>query len=361
MVLPMQYNASTVKIGDLTLASGQLLRNVEIAYERVGPRDAPTILVCHALTGNQYAVGEPEQPGWWAGLIGEHKYVDTTRYQVITTNVLGGCNGSTGPLSMNPEMDQPYRSHFPFITVRDMVHAQYEALRSLGITHLHAIIGGSLGGMQVLEWGIMYPDYMDILIPLAVTPYLSDYGIAYNTLGRLAITQDPAWQDGLYALDSPPATGLSLARIAGMLTYRSAELFSARFDRSEKEGWGISHEEVAYQVESYLIHQGQKLVQRFDANSYLYLLKAMDQHDIGYLRGEWRDAIKAIQAKVIALGYRNDLLYPPDQIQAFVDVCRDDHKQAIFVEIDTPFAHDGFLADYPKWGHIIQEGLNETY
>lgn len=361
MVLPMQSKICKVKIGDLTLESGQVLRNIEIAYERVGPVDAPTVLVCHALTGNQYTVGEAEQPGWWSGLIGEQKYVDTTHYQVITTNVLGGCNGSTGPLSLNPRTNEPYRSQFPFITVRDMVRAQYQALRCLGIKHLHAIIGGSLGGMQVLEWGILYPDFMDLLIPLAVTPYLSDYGIAYNTLGRLAITQDPAWKGGLYSLESPPITGLSLARIAGMLTYRSAELFSARFERSEKEGWGKSHEEVAYQVESYLIYQGQKLVDRFDANSYLYLLKTMDHHDIGSNRGGWEVALNRIQAKVIAFGYRNDLIYPPKQIRQFIEQIQQNGKKAEFYEIDTLFAHDGFLADYPKWGNLIKEGLDGGY
>lgn len=345
-------------IGDLVLESGQTLQNIEIAYERVGPIDAPTILVCHALTGNANTVGTKDNPGWWAGLIGEGKYVDTRRYQIITTNVIGGCDGSTGPQHVDPNTGEAYRSAFPFITIRDMVHAQYKALQLLGITHLHAVIGGSLGGMQVLEWGVLYPQFMDILMPMAITPYFSDYAIAFNALGRLAITQDPDWKGGYYESDAPPANGLRLARIAGMITYRSPELFTSRFEREPKESWGHAHDEISFQVESYLVYQGDKLVQRFDANSYLYLLKAMDRHDIGYLRGGWIEAMRAIQAKIIAFGFRNDLLYPPEQIQSFVNICRKYHKDATFVEVDTPFAHDGFLAEYSKWGNRVKEGLD---
>ena len=159
--LDFYYKSSVVNIGDLRLESGSLLPNVEIAYERVGPVGAPVILVCHALTGNQYAVGTPINPGWWSEFIGPNKKLDTNKYQVITTNVLGGCNGSTGPQSINPLDGKPYQGRFPFVTVRDMVYAQYRALRKLGVHHLQAVIGGSLGGMQVLEWGLLYPDYMD--------------------------------------------------------------------------------------------------------------------------------------------------------------------------------------------------------
>ncbi|WP_273000185.1 homoserine O-acetyltransferase MetX [Hydrogenibacillus schlegelii] len=347
----------TVSIGALRLESGRVLPEVHLAYERVGPRDGPTVLVCHALTGNHIAVGTDENPGWWAGLIGSGKPIDTDRYQVVTFNVLGGCDGSTGPTSIDPETGRPYGPEFPFVTVRDMVRAEYLALRRLGIDRLHAVIGGSLGGMQALEWGVMYPEYMDLLFPIAVTPWLSDYAIAFNAIGRLAILSDPAWNGGHYDPAHPPKAGMIIARMAGMITYRSAEQFNNRFNRAERDGWGNRHDEVSFQVESYLIHHGEKLARRFDANSYLYLLKAMDTHDLGRGRGGIEEAIKRIRARVVAISYRGDLLYPPQEIAAFVRRLRANGVEASFYEVDTLYGHDGFLTEFGKWGPIVREQL----
>lgn len=338
-----------VKIGTLFLESGKKLPDVEIAYERVGPVHAPVVLVCHALTGHQYAVGTKSEPGWWSGLIGEDKWIDTNRWQVITTNVLGGCNGSTGPLSRNPQTGKRYRADFPFITIRDMVRAQYEALQALGISKIHTVIGASLGGMQVLEWGLMYPEVVGRIVPMAVTPYLSDYAISYNSIARQAIQNDPAWDGGNYALDRPPKTGISIARMVGMLTYRSRELFNARFGRSPRENWGESHTEQAFEVESYLQYQGKKLSRRFDANSYLYLLKAMDSHDIGRGRGGWKKALAELSLPIIAFGFRGDLLYPPEEVALLAG------ENGRFYEIDTPYGHDGFLVQFERWGPFVEE------
>jgi len=351
------YNEGTVKIGDLELESGQTLNNVEIAYERAGYVNAPVILVCHALTGNQYTVGEGKEKGWWSDFIGPDRWIDTNRYQVITTNVISGCDGSTGPNSFNPSAGTLYRTDFPFVTVRDIVHAQYLALRKLGVDHIHAVIGGSLGGMQVLEWGILYPTFMNLLIPIAATPFLSDFAIAFNTIARRAILQDPAWKNGKYTADEGNIVGLSIARMIGMVTYRSSQLFNQRFNRKILEKWGKAHDEITFEIESYLLYQGEKLIQRFDANSYLYLLKAMDSHDIGRERGGWKKALSQIQAPILAIGFYGDLLYPPEQLRELTSIYRQTGKKAWFYQVDTNFGHDGFLTEFEKWGDIVKEGL----
>ena len=342
-------------IGSFTTELGAQIRNVKIAYERIGPKDAPVIFVCHALTGNQYAVGDEEQPGWWSGLIGKGKHIDTTKWQVITMNVLGGCNGSTGPLSEDGDGNK-YGVKFPFISVRDIVNSHYSALKRLGIHNVHAIIGGSLGGMQVLEWGILYPNFAKILLPLATSPYLSDFGIAYNTIARFAITNDPNWNEGNY--EGNPTIGLSIARMIGMISYRSSEQFNARFTREIREGWGNNHQESSYQIESYLKYQGEKFINRFDANSYLYLLKAMDHHDIGRKRNGWRKALATIKANIVAISYKGDIIYPSNVLNEVCKICQHNGQTAKHYEIDTIFGHDGFLVEFEKWGHLIEEELN---
>ena len=351
------YEASIVEIGDLVLETGKIIKNVQVAYERVGAKDAPVIVACHALTGNQFTVGTEQEPGWWAGLIGPNKTIDTLHFQVITMNVIGGCDGSTGPLTSNPDTRLTYRTDFPFVSIRDMVNAQYIALKKLKIDHVRAVIGGSLGGMQVLEWGALYPDYMDTLIPIAVTPYLSDYAIAYNSIARLAIVNDPAWKQGHYS-SNEEVNGLKIARMVGMITYRSSDLFNDRFSRSENEEWGNQHDETTYEIESYLRYQGEKLTKRFDTNSYLYLLKAMDRFDIGYQRNGWQNAVKEIKAKMIAIGFQGDLLYPPNELAKLVNAYQEVGGKGRFYEVETLFGHDGFLVEFDKWGHLVKEGLH---
>lgn len=332
-----------IHIGDLTLESGLVLDQVHLAYEWAKQENAPTVLVCHALTGNERTIGSATQPGWWSGLIGPGKSIDTDQYAVITFNILGGCNGSTGPTAVNPKTGKPYRTDFPEITIRDMVRAERKALKALGINHLHTVIGGSLGGMRALEWGVMYPDAMDLLIPLAVTPSLSAYGIAFNYIGLHAIETDEGYAKGHYEKTSN-VKGFETARIAGMLTYRSDQLFNGRFARNTSV-------EGHYEVESYLQHMGKKISSHFDPNSYCTLLRALNTHDIGRGRGGVVEAAKRIKAKTVLLGFTHDLIYPPETIRLFADIVPD----ASFCLINTKYGHDGFLTEFDKWGFVIRQ------
>ncbi|EDL64602.1 homoserine O-acetyltransferase MetX [Bacillus sp. SG-1] len=339
------YQTGTVLIGDLLLESGKLLKGAELRYELSGRKTGPVILVCHALTGSHLSVGTEKQPGWWRELIGPSGYINTKGFLVLTFNVLGGCDGSTGPASVNPETGEQYRMAFPELTVRDIVKAQYQALEELGVSSLEAVIGGSLGGMQALEWGLLYPSFVKKVFLLASTPYFSDYGIAFNTIGKTAIISDPNWREGKYERPAD-VLGLRVARMAGMVTYRSPELFQKRFNRSK------ASEEI-YQVESYLAYQGEKLANRFDPNSYLYLMAAMNSHDIGRDRGGWKEAASQFQPQLIALGYTNDLIYPPVLIKEFAHLV----NNSTYYEIETLFGHDGFLTEFDKWGNLISRHL----
>lgn len=347
-MLSKQNNQSVVadiSIGPLQLTSGDVLNHATLRYERVGPTDAPTILVCHALTGNHYTVGTDTKPGWWRGLINEGSFIDTRLFQVITFNVLGGCDGSTGPTTINPETGKAYQASFPCLSVLDLVNAQYKALKQLKIDSLHAVIGGSLGGMQTLEWGLSYPNIVNNLVPLAVTPYLSDYGIAFNHIAKTAVENDPTWNNGDYD-KSISIIGLEIARMIGMVTYRSSTLFSQRFNRD------ITNED--FNVASYLNYQGEKLSQRFDANSYLILLEAMNHFDIGKERGGWKEAYSSLRIPTLTLSYDKDLIYEPSLIKQ----CSSHLPHGTYYHIETNFGHDGFLVEYDKWGPIIKDFLN---
>lgn len=329
---------TSVSIGNLVLESGEVLENAELAFERTGNEGGPVVLVCHALTGDQCAVGTADLPGWWSGLIGSGNAVDTNVFQVITFNVLGGCNGSTGPLSTNPKTGKAYRSAFPAITIKDMVQAEYQALKELGISHLAAVIGGSLGGMKTLEWGRSHPEFVDIIFPLAVTPYYSAYGIAFNYIGIQAIENDPHFKNGYYR-QSSDIKGFEVARMAGMVTYRSSEMFNQRFGRKP-----FGH---GYDVESYLGYQGQKLANRFDANSYLTLLKAMNTHDIGE---------EILDVEIFALSFTHDFLYPSELMVPWLE----SQPRAAWEIIETKFGHDGFLVEFEKWSGFIRKKLEHA-
>lgn len=350
----------TLELDQVRLESGAVLENVSVAYERAGAPDAPVILVCHALTGSQAAVGTETDPGWWSGLIGRNKAISTEKYQTVTFNVLAGCNGTTGPLSVNPRTGLQYRTAFPFVTVRDIVTVHYLALKKMGVRHLLATIGGSLGGMQTLEFALMYPDFIDTCICLAATPASSDFSIAFNQTARKAIMDDPNWRVGSYTEDHPPVQGLSTARMLGMLTYRSAALFGERFGRQPKEGWGTSHWETAFQVESYLNYQGEKLTKRFDANSYLYLLKALDSHDITRNRGTLTDTLAKLKVPVLAVGFEGDLLYPAEEIRRMIDLHKGYQPLSRFYQRMTKYGHDGFLVECDEWGQWVAVWLAET-
>jgi homoserine O-acetyltransferase len=339
----------SVSIGNFQLESGDWLEHVELSYESFGPSNAPVVLVCHALTGDQYAIGTEETPGWWSGLIGPGKYIDTNVFQVITLNVLGGCSGSTGPTTIDPFTGEQYRSSFPTITIRDMVHVEKKGLLALGIDLLHAVVGGSLGGMRVLEWGLLYPRDMNLLIPLAVTPYLSDSGIAFNYIGIHAIETDTRFNNGNYNRSSD-IKGFETARMAGLVTYRSEELHKDRFARKTRS-------DGLFEIESYMKYQGTKLSDRFDANSYLTLLRAMNTHDIGRDRGGIEVATKQYEAKVVVIAFTHDLVYPIEHMHSFTQLIPDNN----FHVVNTPFGHDGFLTEFEKWGTILTIHLGEKH
>lgn len=355
----------TMVLPSITLECGETIRQVEVAYETSGTLNAErnnAILICHALTGDARAVGDEETPGWWEGLIGPGRYVDTNRYFVITSNVLGGCAGTTGPASLHPESNTPYGADFPVVTIRDMVQVQYELVRQLGIDKLFAVIGGSMGGMQVFEWATSYPEMMEVVVPIATCARLSAVAIAYNDVGRQAILSDPSWERGHYYPGKGPVNGLSIARMLGMITYRTADLFEYRFGRRLKDDKGdVTKFDSTFQIESYLRYHGQKLVDRFDANSYLYLLKAMDSHDIGRNRGGIKKAIESIQAHVLSIAISDDLLYPAQHQEEVVAMMKAAGKNVEYHYIDSIYGHDGFLVEFVKIGPLVESYLNEQY
>lgn len=345
LVDQINHIVADLDIGSLTLESGEVLEHVVLRYERVGCPNAPVLLVCHALTGSHLAVGTSDNPGWWNGLIGKGKTIDPQHFfQIITFNVIGGCNGSSGPASINPKTGNPYRMNFPYISIRDMVHAQFAGLKKLGITKLAAVIGGSLGGMQAMEWGLLYPNTVEKLVILAATPALSDYGIAFNHIAATAIQTDPSWNGGNYE-KGVLLSGLGIGRMIGMISYRSPDLFTKRFARKETT--------TGFSVTSYLDYQAKKLMQRFDANSYLYLLRAMNDHDIGRKRGGWKNAAKSYPMPILFLSYTKDLIYEPCDIQQFAEIV----PNGVHHRIDTDYGHDGFLVEFEKWGKYIRDFL----
>ncbi len=338
------------------LEGGGQLRDVRLAYETWGTLadDASNaILVCHALTGDSHAAG-PQGPGhatagWWDGLIGPGRVLDTERWFVVCVNVLGGCQGTTGPASPRPDRRGRYGSEFPVVTIRDMVRTQARLADALGIDAWAAVIGGSMGGMQVLEWGVMFPDRVRALVPIATCTAATAQQIAYWSTGRRAIALDPRWRNGDYYDAAPgdgPHGGLALARMISQITFRTDRVFTDRFGRDEVESLA-GHFDLwqRFQVERYLEHHGDKLIRRFDANSYLLLTKAMDLHDLGRRRGGLEPALARIQAPVVAVGVSSDVLYPAYQSRDLVAALTGRGHDARYVEIDSPHGHDAFLIE----------------
>jgi homoserine O-acetyltransferase len=343
----------------LVLECGARLAPVVVAYETYGVLNSDgtnAILVCHALSANAHAAGyhspDDKTPGWWDGLIGPDKAFDTDRYFVICPNILGSCYGTTGPTSLNPKTGEPYRLSFPQVTVRDMVRVQKRLLDYLGVHRLVAVSGSSLGGMQVLEWGVMYPDFCESLIPISTAAQQPAWCIALNTTARTAITNDPVWCGGTY--EHQPTHGLALARMIGMISYRSPQEFEIRFGRQRKNPAGdVFNFDNCFQIESYLHHQGQKLVQRFDANTYLYLTRAMDLHDVARGRGTIERTLAGVRARVLSIGVSSDQRYPTscqEQIARLI-------PSAQYVEIDSIHGHDAFLIEFEKFGSAISTFL----
>ena len=354
------------------LEGGGQLRDITIAYETWGELDASAsnaILVCHALTGDTHAAGQPGPghvvPGWWDGLIGPGKALDTERWFIVCANVLGGCQGTTGPASPNPDDPdgRPYGSAFPVVSVRDMVRTQAVVANQLGVDRWLSVIGGSMGGMQVLEWGVTFPDKVRSLVPIATAPAASAQQIAYGTVGRKAIRLDPRWRGGDYYDAEPgegPQQGLAIARMVAQITYRTDDVFTDRFGREVVEPLDGFSLWQRFQVERYLEYHGDKLARRFDANSYLLLSKAMDLHDVGRGRGGVQHAMARIGAPVLSIGIRSDTLYPPYQQQQICEALDAVGSACRYVEIDSPHGHDAFLIDLDQVGAALGEFLTSV-
>ncbi len=344
-------------IGSFEPELGGYLPEATVAYETWGELDATgenAVLVAHALTGDSHAAGgaceEYPRGGWWDPMIGPGRLIDTDRHFVVCANVLGGCSGSTGPASEEPGDGRPYGPRFPMVTIRDMVRAQRRLLDSLGVRRLAAVVGGSIGGQQALEWAVEYPGFVRKAVPVAATGALGPQGIAMSEIGRRAIVDDPDWQGGeYYGTGRSPEKGLALARMAGMVTYQSAAGKWARFGR-EPASRPALHREFGgrFEVESYLHYQGRDLTGRFDANSYLYLTRAMDLYDVaaGYASPE--EAYGRIGAEVLFVGISSDWLFPPGEVRAAAARAREAGADARYVEIQSDSGHDAFLKDWDQ-------------
>lgn len=349
---------------EFLLESGVSLPRIDIAYETFGTlNDEGTnaILVCHALTGNAHA-GRKDAAGagagWWDGIIGKGKGLDTDRYFVICSNILGSCYGTTGPTSLDPGTGRQYRTTFPQVTVRDMVRVQKRLLDTIGVRRIETVIGGSLGGMQVLEWGILYPDFVRTIIPVATSAMHSAWCIGISEAQRLAIMGDPAWEGGNYT--KQPAQGLALARMIAMISYRSRLSFEGKFGRTtvtgaNQERFPSVFDQLPYsfQIESYLRYQGQKLVDRFDANTYLLLTRAMDLHDVSAGRGSVNDALGEIKAKALCVGISSDVLYPVVEQQQIAGAL----PHGRYAEIESIHGHDAFLIEFEVLNCLIRQFL----
>ncbi len=353
------------------LEGGGKLREITVAFEtwgRLADDGANAVLLCHALTGDAHAAGPsgPGQPtaGWWDAMIGPGRVLDTDRYFVVCANVLGGCQGSTGPASPRPDRPGRYGSSFPVVSVRDMVRCQATLADVLGVRRWLSVIGGSMGGMQALEWAVMYPDRVRSLVPIATCVAATAQQIAYWSTGRQAIVLDPAWNGGDYydaAAGAGPHGGLALARMISQITFRSEQVFTDRFGRDVVEPLGGTFELwQRFEVERYLSYHGDKLARRFDANSYLLLTKAMDLHDLGRNRGGIDLALARVAAPSLVMGVNSDVLYPTYQQQELCAGLVAGGSQARYVELDSPHGHDAFLIEHDQVGPEIATFLNEV-
>jgi homoserine O-acetyltransferase/O-succinyltransferase len=345
------------RIGYFEPELGGSLEDVALAYEAWGELDdngENAVLIVHALTGDTHAAGEPDSAyrrgGWWSPMIGPGRAIDTGRNFVVCSNVIGGCYGSTGPASPDPESGRPYGMRFPVVTIRDMVRAQKRLLDHLGVRRLQLVIGGSIGGQQALEWAVEFPDFVEKTVPVAATNALGPQGLGMSELGRRAIMADPDWQGGdYYGTGCSPDAGLAIARMAGMMTYQSAPGQWERFGRRPASRPAL-YEEFGgrFEIESYLHYQGRDLVSRFDANSYLYLSRAMDLYDVAAGYESEEEAYARIEAEVLFVGISSDWLFPPDEVRATAGRAREAGADAHYVEIDSLSGHDSFLKDWDE-------------
>ena len=358
--------------GPFTFKSGQVIQGFTLRYETYGALNATrdnAVLVCHALSGDHHCAGwhsdADAKPGWWNNLIGPGKAVDTGRFFVVCANVLGGCQGSTGPSSNDPATGTPYGIRFPFVTVRDMVNSQKLLLDHLGVAELHAVIGGSMGGMTAMMFAMEYPQFTRRQIIMASTANESAQAIAFNEVGRQAIMQDTAWNNGDYARDGGPRVGLAIARMMAHITYLSDAGMDRKFGRRKRESAGGEAYtfDAQFEVESYLRHQGQSFINRFDANSYLYITRAIDQFDPARAYGSLERAFAPVCAESLVVGFTSDWLFPPEQNRAIALALLRAGKRASYAELATDLGHDSFLLESDALYSLVRGFLerDETY
>ncbi len=373
----------------LRLDCGRDLHPVRVAYETYGelsPRRDNVILICHALSGDAHAAGVAKTPpeastrdgfgaedrdgtarsglGWWDGMIGPGKAFDTDRFFVVSTNLLGGCRGTTGPSSADPATGRPYGPDFPVITVADMVRTQRAFLDTLGIGRLAAVAGGSLGGMQAFEWAISYPDQVDCVVAIASTHALHPQGVAWNAVARSAIMSDPAWQQGrYYGTGHAPLAGLGVARMVGHITYLSGQALEDKFGRRLQFADDIRYTltEPEFEVESYLRHQADSFVRRFDANTYLYTSRALTYFDLArqYGGGSLARALRGMRARTLLIAFSSDWLYPPSGSAEIEQALRAGGQPVEFHVIEAPYGHDCFLLEEARQTPIIRQFLSQ--
>ncbi len=351
----------------LRLDGNQLLGPVRVAYKTYGTLNADksnAILICHALTGDQYVASEhpvTQKPGWWETMVGPGKPIDTDRFFIICPNILGGCMGSTGPASINPKTGKHWGLDFPVFTIGDMVKAQVRLIDHLGIGQLFAVVGGSMGGMQVLEWAARYMERVFCAVPLATAARHSSQNIAFHEVGRQAVMADPAWAGGRYLEQGQvPRNGLAVARMAAHITYLSEEALHRKFGRNLQERAAKSFSFNAdFQVESYLRYQGSTFVDRFDANSYLYITRAMDYFD---LAAEFDDvlaaAFRGTKTRFCVVSFTSDWLYPTRESKQIVHALNAVAANVSFVEIESDKGHDAFLLDEPELFDTVRGFIN---
>jgi homoserine O-acetyltransferase/O-succinyltransferase len=364
-----------------TFKNGQELIGLTLRYETYGTLNATrdnAILICHALSGNHHAAGwhtpADKKPGWWNNLIGPGKAVDTRRFFVICANVPGGCSGSTGPSSLNPATGEAYGLRFPALTILDMVRAQKLLLDHLGVAELHTVIGGSMGGMTAMLFAIEFPRFTRRLLAMATTAREGAQAIAFNEVGRQAIMQDPAWLNGDYARDGGPRVGLAIARMMAHITYLSDASMDRKFGRrtiqSREQSPQLRAElaqqpatadfNLQFEVESYLRHQGQTFINRFDANSYLYITRALDQFDLDHAYGSLENAFAPVLAESLVVGFTSDWLFPPEQNRQIAQALLRAGKRASYAELATDLGHDSFLLESEELYALIRGFLERA-
>jgi len=356
MIVDTQF----VRFHSLALDCGVTLEPVDVAYETYGELNAArsnAILVLHAFSGDAHAGGESRdgsQPGWWENMIGPGKGFDTDKYFVICSNVVGGCRGTTGPGSINPQTGCPYAMSFPTVTIADMVRLQKKLIEHLGIDRLLTVTGGSMGAMQALQWAVSYPDSVVSAIPIAGTARHSAQQIAFNEVGRQAIMADPDWCEGNYYGKRPPARGLAVARMVGHITYMSDESMRQKFGRRLRD-------QNQFEVESYLRYRGSQFVDRFDANSYLYITKAMDYFDLTSEGNSLSSAFEPVTARILVISFTSDWLYPSYQSLEVVRALRSRNCDVAYCELPSNYGHDAFLVNVQEQTELVRGFLASTF